>query len=220
MKTTPGVHALLYSGDLIAVDLGTFAVKILSLKARERSLTVLSSGRREVWRELAEAKTDEERSEVYASALHELLQSRSFRPRNASISLPGNAIVLRFLTIPEGGALNTEKGLSAEARALIPFEESDPSVSTLVTPPAKGKDGKPGRPEAVLAASQKSSVTGALGVVRKAGLRPAVIVNDVLGFANAHEFFAGPRIKETVMLVNVGAPSTPCRRSTTSSRWR
>jgi type IV pilus assembly protein PilM len=207
MKTTPGVHALLYSGDLLAVDLGTFAVKVLTLKARERSLTVLSCARREVWRELVEAKSDAEKAEVYENALRELLKGRP-RVRNASISLPGSAIVLRFLTLPEGGELTTEKGLSAEARALIPFEETDPAVSTLVTPPAAVKDGKPGRPEAVLAAAQKRSVTDAMAVVRKAGLRPAVIVNDVLAYANAHEFFAGPRLQETVMLVNVGATST------------
>ena len=202
MKTTPGVHALLYSGDLLAVDLGTHAVKVLALKARERSLTVLGSARKEVWRELAAAKSDEEKSEVYARALRELLRGRAFVPRNSSIALPGSTIVLRFMALPPGAELNHEKGLSAEARALIPFDEAETPVSTVVTDGAKG--GK----EAILAAAPAKIVKGAMDVSRKAGLRPAVIVNDVLALTDAYRFFHVQKLDETVVVVSVGATST------------
>ena len=119
MNRTKALRALLYSGDLLAVDLGTFSVKVLSMRAKERSLTVLGSAAREVWRELAEAKTDEERTEVYARAIRVLMAEHGFKPRNASISLSGNTVLLRFLALPAGFKHDSAADLPAEARALV-----------------------------------------------------------------------------------------------------
>jgi hypothetical protein len=78
MRKPAAVRSLLYSGDLLAVDLGTFAVKVLSMRAKERSLTVLGSASREVWRELAAAKTEEEKAEVYSRVVRELMAEHAF----------------------------------------------------------------------------------------------------------------------------------------------
>jgi type IV pilus assembly protein PilM len=206
MNKTTAMRALLYSGDLLAVDLGTFAVKVLHLKAKERSLTVLGSGSREVWRELSEAKTEEEKTGIYAAALRELLSAHGFKTRNASISLAGNVVILRFLELHEGFKLDPLTGLPPEAKALIPFDEADAVVSSLLQD--AGKDGHPPHAEMMLAVAQKKTVLGGMDIVRKAGLRPAVIINDVLALANAYEFFEGERANETIVLVNAGATST------------
>ena len=63
---TPGVRSLLYSGDLLAVDFGSFALKILALKAKEHSLTVHSMARRELWNELSSAVSEDEKRDIYA----------------------------------------------------------------------------------------------------------------------------------------------------------
>lgn len=204
MKKPAPVRALLYSGDLLAVDLGTFSVKLLALKARERSLTVLASATKEVWRELANARTDAEKAEVHARALSELLEGNRFKPRNASISLSGNVVLLRFLALPPGYVADPDAGLPSEARALIPFEDPDAIVAALALAPAKGEGA---RAEMMLAMAERKTVLSGMDVVRKAGLRPAVIINDVLALAGAHEFFEG-RKNETFVLVGVGATST------------
>lgn len=205
MKKPKAVRSLLYSGDLLAVDLGTFSVKILSMKARERSLTVTSSATKEVWRELADAKTDAEKGEVYARALRELIGDRTVRPRNASIALSGSVVLLRFAALPAGYAPDPDAGLPAEARALIPFDEPDAPVSALFLDEAKA----PGaRPEVMLTVARRATVAWGMDIVRAAGLRPAVIINDSLALANAYEFFEGGKTNETVVLVNVGATSS------------
>lgn len=206
MRKPAAVRSLLYSGDLLAVDLGTFSVKILSMKAKERSLTVVGSASREVWRELAGAKTEEEKSEVYARTLRELMSRYAFKPRNASISLSGNTVILRFLTLPAGSEYDPEAGLPPEAKSLVPFDEDDAIVSALVVAGARGA--QPPRPEMMLTLAQKKTVQGGMDVARKAGLRPAVIVNDSLALANAYEFFEGKKADETVVLVGAGASST------------
>lgn len=206
MRKPAAVRSLLYSGDLLAVDLGTFSVKVLSVKAKERSLTVLGSASREVWRELAGAKTEEEKSEVYARALRELMARHAFKPRNASISLSGNTVILRFLTLPAGYEHDPAAGLPPEAKAMIPFEEHDAAVSSLVV--AGVKDARPPRPEMILTVAQKRTVQGGMDVARKAGLRPAVIVNDSLALADAFDFFEGKKTDETVVLAGIGASST------------
>lgn len=206
MRKPAAVRSLLYSGDLLAVDLGTFSVKVLSIKSKERSLTVLGSATREVWRELAGAKTEEEKAEVYVRTLSELMARHAFKPRNASISLSGNTVILRFLTLPPGFESGPGSGLPPEAKALIPFEEDDALVSTLVVAGAPGV--RPPRPEMMLTVAHKKTVQGGMDIARKAGLRPAVIVNDSLALADAFDFFEGKKTDETVLLVGVGASST------------
>jgi len=206
MRKPAAIRSLLYSGDLLAVDLGTFSVKVLSIKAKERSLTVLGSATREVWRELAGAKTEQERGEVYARALRELMAQHAFKPRNASISLSGNTVILRFLTLAPGYEHDPEAGLPAEAKALVPFEEDDAIVSALVVAGAKGA--QPPRPEMILTVAQKKTVQGGMDIARQAGLRPAVIVNDSLALADAFEFFERKKADETVVLAGIGASST------------
>jgi len=206
MRKPAAVRSLLYSGDLLAVDLGTFSVKVLSIKAKERSLTVLGSATREVWRELSGAKTEEEKAEVYARALRELMTRHAFKPRNASISLSGNTVILRFLTLPPGYEHEPENGLPPEAKAMVPFEEDDALVSALVVSGVPGA--APPRPEMILTLAQKKTVQGGMDIARKAGLRPAVLVNDSLALANAFDFFEGKKTDETVVLVGAGASST------------
>lgn len=206
MKKPAAVRSLLYSGDLLAVDLGSFAVKILSMKAKERSLTVTASASREVWRELADAKTDEEKAEVYGRAVRELMSEHGFKPRNASISLSGGGVILRFLTLPAGFRADPEAGLPAEAGALVPFDEPDAIVSPRYLEPAKGV--QPPKPELMLTIARRKTVQAGMDAVRKAGLRPAVIINDVLATAGAYEFFEGRKAGETIVLVNIGAAST------------
>ena len=200
------MRSLLYSGDLLAVDLGTFAVKLLHVKAKVRSLTVLGSARREVWKALSEAKTDEEKQGVYTAAVKEMLAETALKTRNASIALSGNAVIMRFLPLPAGFTLDREEPLPEEARALLPFEESDADVSALILDgPAPARTP---RAELMLVAAQRKTVQAGMDVVRKAGLRPAIIVNDVLALAGAYEFFQGKKIDETIVLVNAGASTT------------
>jgi type IV pilus assembly protein PilM len=206
MRKPAAVRSLLYSGDLLAVDLGTFSVKVFSLKAQARSLTVIGSAAREVWRELAGAKTDEEKGEIHARALRAIMAEHSFRPRNASVSLSGNGVILRFLSLPPGSVYDPEAGLPPEAKALVPFEDADAAIAAMILDGAKGSP--PPRPEMMLVAADKKTVQGGMDVVRKAGLRPAVIVNDAVALANAFEFFEASKAGETVVLVGVGASST------------
>jgi type IV pilus assembly protein PilM len=197
MKKLPSMRSLLYSGDLLAVDLGTFAVKVLHLKAAERSLTVLGSSRREVWAALADAKSEDERNQIYLRTLSELLGEGRFKARSASISLAGNVVILRFLALPAGFKPDAATGLPAEARSSIPFDESDAAVSTLHL-----------GGEMMLAAARNDTVQNGMDIARKAGLRPAVVINDVLALANAYEFFRDKKTQETVALVSVGAASS------------
>lgn len=204
IRKTPGMRSLLYSGDLLAVDLGTFAVKVLSLKTAERSLTVLGFARREVWRELAEAKTEEEKAEVYARTVRAIMAEHAFKPRNASISLSGNTVITRFASVAPGYVYEPPEGLPPEARALIPFEDHEAAVSAmLIDPPRKGA-----KPEMIVTVANKKTVQSGMDIVRKAGLRPAVIVNDLIALANAYEFFEGKKADELVVLVGVGASTT------------
>lgn len=205
MKKPAPVRSLLYSGDLLAVDLGSFAVKVLSMKAKERSLTVLGTAVREVWRELAAAETEDEKGEIYAGVLREIMAEHGFKPRSASISLSGNTVILRFLALPQGYRPDPEAGLPGEARALVPFDEPDTIVSPRVLDPVKGFQP---RHEMMLTVAQRKTVQAGMDVARKAGLRPAVIINDALALAGAFEFFEGKKGGETTILVNLGATST------------
>jgi len=206
LKKGAAVRSLLYSGDLVAVDFGTCAVKIMTLKAKEHSLIVHACARREVWKELAAAASEDEKRDVYARALRALLVERGVKLRNASISLAGNIVVMRFAPLSQDFDVDPKTGLPIEARGLIPFDEPDTVTSVVITQ-APAKKGK-GRPELILAAAKRESVQAGMDAARKAGVRPAVIVNDAVAMGNAVEFFRSRKGEETIALVVAGASST------------
>lgn len=197
------VKTLLYSGDVVGVDLGTHTVKALRLRFKNGGVSLLDYEQREVWPQLAAAQTDEARRAVYAEALADIASTRKLRGQGAAVSLPGNAILLRTLKLPRKHRLDPETGIPDDAKPLIPFELRDARVDTV---PQPTPDDAP-LIELLLAVAEKRVVDDAVALVGACGLHPTTLVNDLIALEAAYAYFDA-RDQEPVALVNIGASTT------------
>lgn len=198
------MRALLYAGDILGVDLGSYSVRILQLKAAPEGVLVHAFVEHEVWRELEDAASDEERLEIYSSALRQLLEGRHFTTANGAIALSGNLVLLRFLPLAADHAPSRE--VPSEAWDLIPFERGQAAVDGRVQDVSY--DAQSPRREMVLAVAEEKTVEGVIEAARSAGLRPSAIISDSLALENAYDFFPPEASGETQVLVDIGHSTT------------
>lgn len=198
------MRSLLYAGDILGVDLGTYSVRVLQLKPSADGVRVHAFVEQEVWRELADAGSEEEELEIYAAALKNILEGRHFTTANGALALSGNLVLLRFLPLPAGYVPSRE--LPPEAWDLIPFERGQAAADGRVQ--EVSFDGQAARKEMVLAISEETTVEGVIEAARSAGLRPSAIVSDALALENAYDFFPPEASGETQVLVDIGHSTT------------
>ncbi len=198
------VRALIHSGEMLGVDLGSHSVKVLQLRRAGRRVAVIGCAQKEVWRQLEAAKTDEARREVYAAALRELVGTKWLRAEAAALSLPGNAVLVRFVDVTNKKRMDARTGLPEDALATLPFDPLEAAIDARVRPAG----GAPGREEMMLVFARRKDVDEGALIVRGAGVAPRVIINDALAAGDALNFFRAESSSRTVVQVNAGASTT------------
>lgn len=203
-KSDASFRSLRYSGSLLGVDLGSHTIKVIQLKVVNGRVSVVARAEREVWAQLAEAKTEAQRKEILAQALRELLKSSRFTDKRAAISLSGLHSVVKFARLTKDFKKDPRTGIPEEAKGLSPFDAND----TLLDARLHEDPHHEGGPEMMAVMAQRHAINDRLGVVRKARLRPAVVLNDALALENAYGFLAPKDQFEPVVIVDLGATTT------------
>ena len=197
MKKGPSFRSLRFSRDILGVDLGSHTVKLLQLR-----LFVLGHASKEVGALLAEVSSEEGRRDIYVEALRHLLKTQRFRAKRGAFSLAGNASLMRFLRLIKPYKVDSKTGIPEEAKALSPFDPQDTGLEVRIIEQDENYA------DAMVLIAQKKAIAGALSILRKTRLRPAVVLNDPLAMENAYNFVHGRRSPEPVVLVNIGAATT------------
>lgn len=192
--------------DILGVELGASLVKVIQLRVSGKYLSVSAYGQKEVWPLLAEAKTDDDRQAAYVQALKEAVKASRSRVKSAAVALSGNAAPIKFLKLPKTfKRRDPETGLPEEARALIPFE---PSETELSIRNLRGQDKADKlETETMMVMAERRTISDAVEILRRAGLRPEVVVNDALALETLYGLIA-ESAEDTLVLVNVGAATT------------
>jgi type IV pilus assembly protein PilM len=203
MKKNLSFRSLRYSGDILGVDLGTHTVKLMQLRVSGKRVAVLHYAQRLVWPQLAQAKTEDERKEVFTRALREMLGVHSFDAKRAAFALSGSFALVRFVALPEDFKKDSRFPIPEEVRTLSPFEPDDTEIDLrwLQEPPAK-------QPELMAMIAQRKAIDDLSDIVEGAGLRPAVVINDALALENAYDFMRAGQPQETAVMVGIGAATT------------
>jgi type IV pilus assembly protein PilM len=200
----PRAPSVLTAENVLGVDLGSHTLKLLRLRIRPSgAVAVVDYAEQEVASRLAEAKSDEERLEVYGHALQALVRERGLTGSPCALSLSGGTVLLRFLRLPRKYRVDLETGIPDDAKAHLPFEAREARFAT------RELDGDPSAPtvDLLLAAAESRVVSAAVAAVRRAGLLPTLLYNDALALEAAHRFYRRADA-EPVLLVDVGASTT------------
>ncbi len=189
------------SKNVIGLDIGSSAVKLIHLKATKRGYQLQNFG---IANLPPEAIIDGAlmNSTVIVSTIRDLIQSQRIKHKEAGIAISGHSVIIKKITLPAMTEEELEESIQWEAEQYIPFDINDVNIDVqLLTPDATEQ----GQMDVLLVAAKKDMINDYLAVVQEAGLTPMVV--DVAAFCveNAFEINYDLPTQDTVVLVNIGA---------------
>lgn len=192
--------------SLVGIDIGSSAVKAVELIPCSGGRKVARVGVRPVPPESIVEGMLVGRDGV-ADAVRGVLESGRIRGREVALSLPGNAIVAREITMPRMSPGELAGSIAWEAERHIPFDLHDVNLDYQVVGHGKDADGTPTM-AVLLAAARKATIADYAAAVAQAGCVPVVV--DVAAFAlqNAYALGGGLEDGRSVALLDAGASTT------------
>ena len=189
--------------ELVGVDIGSHAVKVVWLTSGEKTC------RLNAWAHVPlQFKTDstpEERKFITAKLLKDAFDRKKIPCRTVAIAVSGNAVIVRYVSIPRIARKDMEMMLPTEAEPFIPFDIKDVQLGYHVLGDVVEDNQK--KMQIVLVAAKKDLVAEKMDILSAAGLSPLVI--DVDAFAL--EAVAG-RLPQSgpgaLALLNIGHKTT------------
>lgn len=149
--------------------------------------------------------------EDIAQSVDTFVKSEGISGRPVNISLSGQPVVMRYLSLPQMNKEELKGAMQFEAKELIPFPLEEMILDCAVTQ-EKIKDNKM---QVVVAAVRKSAVQERMQLLEKVGLVPKIIDIDCFCLTNAFTYSyalagqeTGQSKGETVGLLNIGARLT------------
>jgi type IV pilus assembly protein PilM len=193
-----------FSRPLIAIDIGSSAVKVVELTGnspralRRKGLHLLPGGSVV---DGAIQKPDE-----MADIVKELLGGLKIRPsgRRAAISLSGSAVMVKRIKITRSKDQELSEQIYYEAEQHFQHDMSD--LYFDFAPLTQGPDPE-GTTPVLLVGAKREHVEQHIGLVHSLGMRAGLVDCDVLSVANMFEYNYG-QVEGLVVLVNIGSMLT------------
>jgi type IV pilus assembly protein PilM len=184
VKKIQGVTAFLMGPqELLAVDIGSFAIKCCFIKTEGGVPTL------KLWGYLPyTVKPDATPDEKKAEAIKELkafLIQKGIKNADAATSLSGNSVIVRYVKFPRLTKAELTATLATEAEPFIPFDINEVQLGFHILNEVTEEGQK--KMETVLVAAKKDLVVQRLDVLQAAGLFPMVIDVDSFSLENVNE---------------------------------
>lgn len=187
--------------DVVAVDVGSYAVKVVLLKQEGPALQLKAWGHLPVG-----AKADaspEERKTAVVNALRAFLIEKGVKIREAATSLSGNSVIVRYVKFPRLTKTELQATLTTEAEPFIPFDINEVQLGFHILAEITEEGQK--KMETVLVAAKKELVASRLETLQGAGFNPAIIDVDSFALENVHEKTRDPKEGPAATLyLNIG----------------
>ncbi len=193
------------SNELFGVDIGSSSIKLVYLKPKKKKGKTIfeleSIGQIPLPRE---AIVEGSMMDSYAvsDALMQLVSEAQTKIKNVSISVSGNAVITKRMSISAATPEELEENIKWEIKNNTTFSPDDVQMDYFVLP-SEGN-----YMEVLLVMAKKEKVGEYTGVVQQAGLNPVVVDIDAFSMYNSFEYNYEPFISNTVAIVHIGASLT------------
>ena len=183
----------------IGLDIGSSAVKLCILKGTKRGPQLQTFDYTPL---PPETIVDGAllNTSVVADAISELLARNKIKQKEAAISVSGNTVIIRKITLPLMTTEELDESIRWEAEQYIPFDINEVFIGYEVLAPRTEQ----GQMDVVLVAAKKEMIDDYTSVCRDAGLRPVVCDVDAFALQNMYEVNYGFHRGETVVLLDIG----------------
>ncbi len=179
----------------LGLDIGSFAVKVVELSSSSGKMAVSAFGTAGI--------ANLSRQEA-ADSIKKLLTQSGVTLKDAAISVSGNSVIERFITLPKMDEEALKGAIKFEAEKLIPFDLSECVIDHKIL----GGDERENKINVLLVAVKKEHLSLRLKLAEEAGLTVRLVDVDMFAAANAFmRCFKNPADK-TVAILNMGASLT------------
>jgi type IV pilus assembly protein PilM len=141
---------------------------------------------------------------LVVEGLKRLFAESKIRNRDVALSVSGQSVIIRKISVPLMTPQELREQISWEAEQHIPFDIKDVQVDYQVL--RRRSDEK--QMDLLLVAAKREQINEYAQLARDARLKPQVVDIDAFALQNLFESCMGFRPGETVALVNVGANLT------------
>ncbi len=174
---------LLGPKDVVGVDVGSYAVKVVLFKLEAGAWQLKSWGYLPLGAKV-DAGPDEKKSAVI-NALRAFFIEKGIKIKEASTALSGNAVIVRYVKFPRLTKTELQTTLAAEAEPFIPLDINEVQLGFHILSEIV-EDGQK-KMEIVLVAAKRELIAQRLEILAGAGLTPAIIDVDSFALENVHE---------------------------------
>ncbi len=186
--------------NLVGVDIGTSSIKVCQIKESRRGYGLLRLGYTPLPSQTIVDGQVMDAGNVI-EALQRIFVDNKIRQKECALSVSGQNVIIRKITVPMMTAAELEEQIHWEAEQHIPFDIKDVQVDYQVLRR---------RPEAsqmdlLLVAAKREQILDYAQLARDAKLKPIVCDIDAFSVQNLFEISRGLPADQTVALINVGA---------------
>ncbi|OGD21585.1 MAG: hypothetical protein A2Y69_10745 [Candidatus Aminicenantes bacterium RBG_13_59_9] len=198
------------SKNIVAVDIGSYAIKAIELEIKKRGDSLLYQVVRAGYETLPRDAIVEGTiidSAAVSDALKAAFEAGKISNKNVLISLSGNSVIVKKIALPQMKSEEMAESIMWEAKHNIPypFEETSVDYAVLNPIPASPDDNL----DILLVAVKKDKIIAYSNVVYQAQKNLLAVEVDGFGLINSYEVNYPDLFREkTAALVNLGAHVT------------
>ncbi len=186
--------------NCLGLDIGSSSVKLCELRSRRDTLHLETFDYVSLAPETIVDGELMNATEV-SEAIDTLLGRNKIRREQTALSVSGNTVIIKKITLPMMTDEELEESIQWEAEQFIPFDIEDVFIGFEVL----NRRNDQGQMDVVLVAAKKEMINDYVGVCHRVGLKPVVVDVDSFAVQNMYEVNYGFMPDETVNLLDMGS---------------
>lgn len=187
---------------IIGIDIGSNSIKLAELKDSRKGFELRNIGEALLPKDSIQNKAITN-SEAVAETIRTLLQDLGIKNKNTVISISGNSVIIKKVTLPTMSEAELNESIPWELEQYLPQSIEDVNYDYQVLP-SQANDGNM---DVLIVAAKKDVANSYLSLVSSIGLNPVVLDVDAFALENMYEINY-EREPGIVALANVGASIT------------
>jgi len=190
--------------NLIGLDIGTSAVKLLELDEIKGAYRLKNFGIAKLPRETI-VNGVIINADPLVQAIKSLLTNLKISRKDVVASFSGHPVIIKKIALPFMDEEGLEKVIETEAEQYIPFDLDEVNIDFQILGVNEDDNEKM---DVMLVAAKKAMIDEYSDALRSAGLKPCIIDIDVFGLENMFGINYTFEENETIALVDIGASVT------------
>lgn len=206
------------SKNLVGLDIGSSAVKLVELKEKKAGSYELVKIGLEPLSPEAIVDGSIMDSSMVVDTIQRLNASQGVKNSNYATSLSGHSVIIKKISLPAMSNEELAESIQWEAEQYIPFDINDVNLDYVpLTAPGTGEN-----IDVILVAVKKEKINDYASVISQAGKTPVMVDVDAFAVQNAYEANYPVHDDKVMALVNIGASVTNVNviSGSTSLFWR